>query len=385
MTDLGILAGEIGVDALDVSDAADDLVRAINDAVVDKVDGQATRGATGLSIYFPPQVDYYAADYNEIVTDGEWIDFLSAYYGAGDAIAASDVPAASATPRVEFTDDGLTISGDFGDSAANVTTTYLRYGIPEADGSITFLGQEQAEIDDDGTARASSTSRRCEMTDGEDTVPAYLELTYDDDIITFDLPMAYYAPDGRQLRRRAAVGHARRRLERAERDLLLVRPRPADLRRAHDRPEGTHRSAGAVGGRRRQRELGGDLGERPLGRPSVHSVRVPGARVRHACSTSSCGSSTSVATRRRWRPPSPSPSRASDYAGGFTRKSSNRVTIAEVARRRERRLQCRPSRWPATRPSSPSRSSRSAARSDRWARASPGSSSARIPSPAAED
>jgi hypothetical protein len=196
MTDLGILAGEIGVDSLDVSDSADALVRAINDAVIDKVDGQATKGATGLSIYFPPQQKYFVQDYDEIVTDGNWGAFLSAYYTAGDGIAEADRPAAVGDAMVEFTDDGLTISGTFGESAANVSDTYIRYGTVESDGSITFLGQEQASIDDDGTAEGTFDLTTLELTDGEDTVPAYLELTTVGDVTTFDLPMAYYPPDG---------------------------------------------------------------------------------------------------------------------------------------------------------------------------------------------
>ena len=196
MTDLGILAGEIGVDALDVSDAADTLVRAINDAVINKVDGQATAGATGLSIYFPPQAVYYTQDYDEIVTDGQWIEFLQAYYGAGDGIDEGDKPVSTGDAEIEFADDGLYISGFFGVPAGNVSQTYIRYGTVEADGSTTFLGQEQAEIDDAGNASGFFDLTTMEITDGEDTAPAYLELTYDEDqgINTFDVPLAYYEP-----------------------------------------------------------------------------------------------------------------------------------------------------------------------------------------------
>ena len=193
MTDLGILAGEIGVDALDVSDAADDLVRAINDAVVDKVDGQATQGATGLSIYFPPQPEYYVQDYDEIVTDGGWIDFLAAYYGAGDAIAASDQPSSTGDAVIELADDGLTITGDFDVAAENVSDAYIRYGEVQPDGSTKYLGREQAEFDA-GTATGFFDLTTMQITDGEDTVDAYLELTYSGDVTTFDVPMAYYPP-----------------------------------------------------------------------------------------------------------------------------------------------------------------------------------------------
>ena len=196
MTDLGILAGEIGVDALDVSDAADGLVRAINDAVVAKVDGQATRGATGLSIYFPPQAEYYTQDYDEIVTDGEWIQFLQAYYGAGADIDDDDKPSPSGDAVFEFADDGLYVSGDFGVLAGNISDTYLRYGIVEDDGSTTFLGKEEAEIDDEGSASGFFDLTTLEITDGEDTAAAFLELTRDEEeeIITFDVPMTYYPP-----------------------------------------------------------------------------------------------------------------------------------------------------------------------------------------------
>lgn len=196
MTDLGILAGEIGVDALDVSSAADCLVRAINDAVVAKVDGQATRGATGLSIYFPPQAENYTQDYDEIVTDGAWIEFLQAYYGAGDDIIEADKPSAIGDALIEFDEDGMYISGEFGVPAGNVAQTYLRYGIVEDDGSTTFLGQEQAEIDDEGSASGFFDLTTLEITDGEDSAAAYLELTRDDEegIITFDVPMTYYPP-----------------------------------------------------------------------------------------------------------------------------------------------------------------------------------------------
>jgi len=194
MTDLGILAGEIGVDALDVSDEADALVRAINDAVVDKVDGQATQGATGLSIYFPPQPEYYVQDYDEITTDGNWGAFLTAYYGAGTAIPSGDKPASSGDAELSFDDDGLVIRGSFGVPSANVAETYIRYGTVNGDGSITYLGKEQASIDDDGNAEGYFDLTTMEITDGEDTVGAYLELTYAGDVTTFDVPMAYYAP-----------------------------------------------------------------------------------------------------------------------------------------------------------------------------------------------
>lgn len=199
MTDLGILAGEIGVEALDVSDAADALVRAINDAVLDKVDGVSTLGATGLSIYFPPQQEYFSADYLDLDPTGGWSDFLTSYYGAGESIPAAEQAQFTTTDgEVSFADDGLYISAPFA-SADNLSNASIRYGLVEADGSITFLGQEEASFSTDGSGLAEGFFDLTTMTisDDEDTVNAYLQLFTDESagVTTINVPMAYYAPE----------------------------------------------------------------------------------------------------------------------------------------------------------------------------------------------
>ena len=199
MTDLGILAGEIGVDALDVSDAADALVRAINEAVVDTVAGQATQGATGLSIYFPPTSAYYDGSYDEISVGGGWTAFLSSYYGEGAAIPVdAQARFAVGDAQTSFDDEGLTISGTFELAAQdNLSDSHIRYGLVEDDGSVTYIGEEPAEISDDGSGEAVGLYDLTALTisDGEDTANAYLQLTTADDgsFVTFDVPMAYYA------------------------------------------------------------------------------------------------------------------------------------------------------------------------------------------------
>lgn len=200
MTDLGILAAEIGVDALYASDAADALVRAINDAVIDKVDGQATKGATGLSIYFPPTAEYFSSDYTDLAGAQTWVDFLAAYYGAGAGIPESAKPQFTSTDaEVFFDDDGLNITGTF-DLAAqdNLAAAEIRYGIVESDGTVTFLGEEPAAIADDGSGLALGIYDLTSLTisDGEDTANAYLQLAEDSTsgLFTIDVPMSYYEP-----------------------------------------------------------------------------------------------------------------------------------------------------------------------------------------------
>jgi hypothetical protein len=198
MTDLSIFSSQVGVDLLFASDAADALTRAINDAVLDRVDGQATKGATGLSIYFPPSEPYFDADYTALPNVGGWVDFLTAYYGKGKQIAQQPVIDPNAT--VTFGPDGLTIVGAFDSTtAANLASAYIRYGTVGADGSVTFLGEEDAFLSDDGSGTAEGTFDLTHLTlsDGYDTVDAYLSLygDYDTGIFTADVPLSYYSPD----------------------------------------------------------------------------------------------------------------------------------------------------------------------------------------------
>lgn len=198
MTDLAILAGEIGVDSLPVSDEADALVRAVNEAVLARVDGQATRGATGLSIYFPPRAEHYDETYRSIgVADG-WATFLSTYYGVGAAIPQESRASFGGDAEVWFDEDGVNIATVLDEAAAaNVAEAYVRYGVvDDDDGTTTYLGEEEAEVDDDGGVLGVFDLTTLEMTDGEDSAPAYVVLTGDDgwEVVTIDVPMAYYAP-----------------------------------------------------------------------------------------------------------------------------------------------------------------------------------------------
>lgn len=202
MKDLAILAGEIGVDALDVSDQADALVRAINDVVVDKVDGQATRGATGLSIYFPPEGALYNEQYAAVAEETGWADFLGAYYQAGTEIPPDELPDfVTNDATVQFADGGLYISGQFGAGAeANIADTYIQYGILNSDGSISLFGDEPAEVSSDGSGVASGFYDLTYLTisDGVDTSSAYLSYSLDEaaGTATVDVPITYYPPDG---------------------------------------------------------------------------------------------------------------------------------------------------------------------------------------------
>ena len=200
MVDLGILVSEIGVDALDVSDLADSVIRALNDSVLHTVAGAATRGATGLSIYFPPQQQWFSGDYTTVSAAAPWAGFLDAYYTGGANIPEEEQPAFSTEDaEIFFDEDGLNIVGQFDIAAeGNISDAYTDYGIVDPDGSIIFIGSEPAEAAEDGSGFAIGIYDLTALTisDGIDTAYAYLELYYDPDtgLATIDVPLAYYAP-----------------------------------------------------------------------------------------------------------------------------------------------------------------------------------------------
>lgn len=200
MVDLGILVGEIGVDALDVSSQADDVIRAMNDLVLDRVAGAATRGATGLSIYFPTEQQWFADGYTDVLAAGGWSEFLLAYYAGGAAIPEDEQPTALGdTVDVAFVDGGIEVSALFDPVALeNATDATIDYGLVGDDGSITYLGSEPAEVTVDGSGLVSGfyDLTTLTMSDGIDTATAYVDLYVDDEagVLTIDVPLAYYPP-----------------------------------------------------------------------------------------------------------------------------------------------------------------------------------------------
>ena len=203
LSDLGLLAGAIGGAAPEVADQADAVVAALDDAVVDSVDGVGTAGATGLSIYLPPVPELADPAYLDVSSSADWADFLDAYYSAGAAIPAGEQPEFTDPangPDVSFDDDGsITLTGTFDPAALdNITEATISYALVNDDDSITYLGEEIAEFADTGAAPEAEGNYDLtvlQLTDGEDSAYAYVELDLSDDLSTafFDVPLTYYA------------------------------------------------------------------------------------------------------------------------------------------------------------------------------------------------
>jgi hypothetical protein len=202
LSDLGLLAAAIGESAPEVSDQAAALVDALDEAVLDQVEGVATAGASGLSIYLPPVADLADPAYAEVASSGPWVGFLDTYYGAGEAIPAEELPAFTdpdAGPDVVLDEEGVTLSGAYDPAGLeNITQATVSYALVNEDGSVTYLGEEVTDFVDEGGAPTASGTYDLtvmEINDGVDSAYAYVELNLSDDLATafFDVPMTYYA------------------------------------------------------------------------------------------------------------------------------------------------------------------------------------------------
>ena len=204
LTDLGMLAASIGEAAPEVAELAEEVVSSLDEAVLDSVEGVATAGATGLSIYLPPVPELADPAYVDVSSTEDWADFLDAYYGAGEAIPAEEQATFTdpdTGPEVVFEDDGsVTLNGAFDPAGLdNITEATISYAFVNGDDSITYFGEEVAdfEVGDDGIPVASGSYdlTAMEISDGEDAFTAYVELGLSEDLTTafFDVPMTYYA------------------------------------------------------------------------------------------------------------------------------------------------------------------------------------------------
>jgi hypothetical protein len=204
MADLGILVSQIGIEALDVSDHADAVIRALNDAVLDKVEGSSMQGATGLSVYFPPYAEFFDTDYDGVESSTQWSEFLASFYTAGENIPEEEQPEFSEEEEdnsLFIDEDGdINIVGTFDFAAQeNLAEATLSYGVTGEDGSVTFIGERPGVIHQDGsgTAQGFYDFTTLTISDGVDTSYAYMALSFNEDftIGTIDVPLAYFSSD----------------------------------------------------------------------------------------------------------------------------------------------------------------------------------------------
>ena len=212
MGDLGDLAVELAAAAPEFAPQAQAVVDAIDALVVYDVKGPASAAAQGLAVYFPEFQRNFRQGYLFLEDVPHWPDMLSAYYQAGDAIPPEQQPEFVETDfdddgeleefQAFFDQDGLNVFAFFDAAAAgNVVGAEIFYGLFDPDlGLVTFIGEEPAEVSDDGSGLVAAIYDLTVMTvsDGIDTSFAYLDLDVDHDtgLAFIDIPLVYEPPDG---------------------------------------------------------------------------------------------------------------------------------------------------------------------------------------------
>lgn len=204
LVDLGDLADRLGDADPAFAAGADAVTSALSEAVITRVDGPATRAATGLSIYFPVFERHFSQEYLYLPEVRTWPDVLTAYYGAGAAIPADERASfVEETGDAEyfFDEDGLNIFGYFDLAATDtIVGAEIYYGVlDETDDSIIFIGEEPGDVATDGSGLVAAIYDLTVLTisDGEDTDYAYLDLEVDPDsgLLFIDVPLWYVPPE----------------------------------------------------------------------------------------------------------------------------------------------------------------------------------------------
>jgi hypothetical protein len=192
MTDLGLLAGQLA-DAPGLAGPAGDVTAAIDDAIVSKVDGDATRGASGMAIYFPPQQGAYSTKYDDVTAAASWTAFLKGYYATGQASGGTPT-FASASAQSAFSNGGFVIGQQITSDVNQITSVYIAYGYIDTDGTVTLIGDEDAGIDNTGFATGFFDTYQLWISDGAAETSFYssYSVNQDSDVATIGVPIAYF-------------------------------------------------------------------------------------------------------------------------------------------------------------------------------------------------
>ena len=209
MVDLGQLLRRVARSNAPVAEAAGRAADLLGEMVIANVTGEASTGARGLSVYFPPTPSggWIAWDGGTNLYDEQgspvWNSFLDGYFSAGRAIPPDMRPSLGpAGPEAEysFDDFGITIAAQFNPAAVDgVVTAVLWSGVEEPDGSVTFYdATEGFEGEDPGSGIYGGVYdlTRVLLSDGEDSAFGFTQITFNEQITFFTLtvPLWYRAP-----------------------------------------------------------------------------------------------------------------------------------------------------------------------------------------------
>ena len=152
LRDLGQIGDFLVASGSSLAAAAAQMVAAVDDAVVDHLEGAAFTGAHGLSVYAPVSIEYFDSAFNDVSTSTRWSALLDAAYGGGaDTVGTTDTSFA-APPVASFEDGRFIIAAQVSAEAApNIASVTVFYGafVPAQDGYpdlLLMLGRKSAEV-----------------------------------------------------------------------------------------------------------------------------------------------------------------------------------------------------------------------------------------------
>jgi hypothetical protein len=199
MVDIGVFLENLSSAEAPLGEAATAALAVFDEMVIASGEGEAATAATGLAIHFPPYPEYYYENWYLGIQAPVWPDFLTAYYTAGQAIPADKRPSFAPIDNQAshyFDEWGLTVEAAFDDAAVdNIVDAILYTGIVADDGTITFIGEDQA-LYQGNQALGSNDLSVLILDDGEDQAIAYQDISFSEDLTVFilEVPLAYYPP-----------------------------------------------------------------------------------------------------------------------------------------------------------------------------------------------
>lgn len=205
LLDLGSLMEEFLMMETSIGPEIEAVLAALDETVIYEISGPATRRATGVSVYFPPSLDYVSDRYAELDEVPGWFEILEAFYYAGENMDEGSKASFAEEEALEFyfDDEGLTVYGtvEVGSSDSIIAAEIVYGVVDDSDGSIVFIGEEPASFEalDDGSGEVAAFYDLTALTlsDGIDTDFAFLDMEIDeeDGLWFLDVPLWYVAPE----------------------------------------------------------------------------------------------------------------------------------------------------------------------------------------------
>lgn len=204
MTDLTIWANELAALDSSLRNDVQSVTAAVNEAVVDKVSGNAYLTAGGLSIFFPRYRSGYQPAYAKLSGVSSWRSLLEAYYDAAAEAASGSGPVFVNLDKVaDVTDTGtdLVVEGQLQEGTFDrLAEANLSYGVVGGDGTAFFLGEQPAGMTASGmiVGRWNKTVLQIQQGDSVDFCFAVIQPT-SEDTESLLVPLIYTEGDEQML------------------------------------------------------------------------------------------------------------------------------------------------------------------------------------------